>query len=826
MKKRHDLRLQAGFFGLALVFLFISVAVDAWADHRPPSAEAAWSEPQQPLDASLFHRLQPVTITPTFTHTPPPSCGNYVIDAGEQCDPPNGTTCNYTCQSVSTTCGNGIVQSGEQCDPPNGTTCNSACQSIPIVCGNGIVQPGEQCDPPNGTTCNYACQTIQAVCGDYVVQLSEQCDPPNGTTCNSVCQIIALVCGNGIVQSGEQCDPPNRVTCDTACQRIPTVCGNNIVQPGERCDPPDNITCDAQCQRIPVTCGNGIVQSGEQCDPPDDLTCDSQCQAIVCGNSVVQSSEQCDPPDDEICSTTCETIGVWEQREIELADQPENNLTLRGTWENIESQFASGGEYAFSEDETASVTLTFTGEKFRLRYLVYWNFGIFDVYVDGEQLTTIDSYNATGDFMISDKFELDPGLHHLLIKNSGESNPDSKGTFLCLDAIDVLVTDRAEEVVRDYTPTPTPTSSPTITPTPTITPSPTATFTPSPTPVPDQNVALTAERGGLSEIAVAVPPDVLNQTMVLNIVCAYDSTRLSVVGAQWRGQPLRLEDEIALVPEVSFSWTNDLGEPLAEPALLVLSVSPQASGSMGLTCTVTALDSGGQPFVTFAANTTLDIPVPSSHVVITGSVQLEGRSGSSEAVIRVEGPDGVPQMFPVGTQGAFDLEVENMLPGSYRIVAESPGFLALAYQGELKSGDVLRLADGVLLAGDLTGDGVIDIGDVVQFGIEFNPRAASGSVLVADLSGDGVVDVLDLSLIGQNYLMRGALPWAGTAVATPPFPIHTLTPSPEPVQDNAAPDGEPAAGDSSAEQSEEPVTTGEPENLASPGEPSPTARVE
>jgi hypothetical protein len=28
------------------------------------------------------------------------------------------------------------------------------------VCGNGIVEPGETCDPPNGTTCSATCQTI------------------------------------------------------------------------------------------------------------------------------------------------------------------------------------------------------------------------------------------------------------------------------------------------------------------------------------------------------------------------------------------------------------------------------------------------------------------------------------------------------------------------------------------------------------------------------------------------------------------------------------------------------------------------------------------
>ena len=64
-------------------------------------------------------------------------------------------------------CGNGTVEAaaGEQCDPPNGTTCDSTCRTIAVVCGNGIVQAGEQCDPPNGTTCSLTCQTITGTGG-------------------------------------------------------------------------------------------------------------------------------------------------------------------------------------------------------------------------------------------------------------------------------------------------------------------------------------------------------------------------------------------------------------------------------------------------------------------------------------------------------------------------------------------------------------------------------------------------------------------------------------------------------------------------------------
>jgi hypothetical protein len=140
-----------------------------------------------------------------------------LLATGNACAPP-----------VDAVCGNGIVETGEKCDPPDGTTCDESCQAIAPelpVCGNGIVEEGEQCEPPNGITCDESCQTITPdlpVCGNGIVEEGEQCEPPNGTTCDESCQTITTpeppVCGNGIVEEGEDCDPPDGTTCDQSCQ--------------------------------------------------------------------------------------------------------------------------------------------------------------------------------------------------------------------------------------------------------------------------------------------------------------------------------------------------------------------------------------------------------------------------------------------------------------------------------------------------------------------------------------------------------------------------------------------------------------------------------
>jgi hypothetical protein len=153
-------------------------------------------------------------------------CGDGIVEAGEQCDPPrtggDGLQCGPDCHYL--TCGNGVIDPGEQCDPPRSLSgpvsqgypplCTQSCQ-IP-TCGNQVLDPGEQCDPPDGLTCNAQCQTIPTVCGDGIIQPGETCDFTNGQFCLN-CQITA--CGRCFFASlGPQ--NVNSSNTDFACQAL------------------------------------------------------------------------------------------------------------------------------------------------------------------------------------------------------------------------------------------------------------------------------------------------------------------------------------------------------------------------------------------------------------------------------------------------------------------------------------------------------------------------------------------------------------------------------------------------------------------------------
>jgi hypothetical protein len=226
----------------------------------------------------------------------------------------NAGACRLT-GSISLTCtlcGDGIVEAGEDCDPPNLTPdgrilCDETCHFI-AACGNGQLDPGEQCDPPNPGICGNNCQFVAAVCGDGIIQQGEQCDPPHqgpdGLQCGANCQL--LTCGNGVIDPGEQCDPPKSSgtapLCSQTCQ-IPT-CGNGVIDPGETCDPPTASVCDANCQSIPSVCGDDIVEPGEQCDGTPFC---NQCQETACGGCFFAALEVAGLGGEPACSSVSGT---------------------------------------------------------------------------------------------------------------------------------------------------------------------------------------------------------------------------------------------------------------------------------------------------------------------------------------------------------------------------------------------------------------------------------------------------------------------------------------------------------------------------------------
>jgi len=209
------------------------------------------------------------------------TCGDGVVDSGEDCDGsvPSCTELGFDGGAVScsactldtsecSSCGDGVITFDEPCDGANlnGQSCTSfgfdsgtlscdsgcsfntaSCVSIGDSCGNNVIEAGEECDGAdlNGQSCTSrgfdsgnlrctgcafntaSCVSTGPVCGDGIVNGFETCD---GTNVNGVtCADFSATAGT--VRCTSDC-----LDYDSSGCTADTFCGDDIVNGFETCD--------------------------------------------------------------------------------------------------------------------------------------------------------------------------------------------------------------------------------------------------------------------------------------------------------------------------------------------------------------------------------------------------------------------------------------------------------------------------------------------------------------------------------------------------------------------------------------------------------------
>ena len=137
---------------------------------------------------------------------------------------------------------------------------------------------------------------------------------------------------------------------------------------------------------------------------------------------------------------------------------------------------------------------------------------------------------------------------------------------------------------------------------------------------------------------------------------------------------------------------------------------------------------------------------------IVGNVKVEGRAADNQAGHSITGDS-----LSTTTDANGDFIFASVEFGTYTFTADSAGFLAATCADVAHDSGLTILADVVLLAGDINGDGEIDVTDAVAIGSAFGSTTPGE---VADLNVDGIVDILDLILMSVNYGQTSAAnPW-------------------------------------------------------------------
>jgi len=132
----------------------------------------------------------------------------------------------------------------------------------------------------------------------------------------------------------------------------------------------------------------------------------------------------------------------------------------------------------------------------------------------------------------------------------------------------------------------------------------------------------------------------------------------------------------------------------------------------------------------------------SSEGTLTGKVLLEGRTNYSGVQVQVAGGPSTT----TASDGSYSVVVS---PGTHTLTFSHPSYLSKSVSAAAVAGTTVTVPQETLLAGDINGDGVIDILDLVALGSQFG--STSPSPAAADVNGDGVVDIVDIVLVARNF---------------------------------------------------------------------------
>jgi hypothetical protein len=138
---------------------------------------------------------------------------------------------------------------------------------------------------------------------------------------------------------------------------------------------------------------------------------------------------------------------------------------------------------------------------------------------------------------------------------------------------------------------------------------------------------------------------------------------------------------------------------------------------------------------------------------VRGTVRMQGRLDHGSVEIQVQPQSdrgGAALQVATSSRGAFGFAAQ----GTLVVTARKPGYLDAQKTVDVAAGESLDLGTTILYGGEVTGDNLIDIGDLAYLGARFGSNDARG-----DINGDGQVDILDLAMAAANFSMRGPTPW-------------------------------------------------------------------
>jgi hypothetical protein len=157
-----------------------------------------------------------------------------------------------------------------------------------------------------------------------------------------------------------------------------------------------------------------------------------------------------------------------------------------------------------------------------------------------------------------------------------------------------------------------------------------------------------------------------------------------------------------------------------------------------------------------ASLTPTQTPIPTAthqpgYGVVTGHVFLQGRTYAGGTSISL---DGAP-LVTTGSDGNYELH--NIAPGLHRVGVEHISYLCTETDVTVSPDQTIAVGDVTLRAGDVNGDHVVNIFDLVVLASNYSSSPPTDTR--TDLNGDNKVNIFDLVLQGNNWDRRCPTPW-------------------------------------------------------------------
>jgi cysteine-rich repeat protein len=192
------------------------------------------------------------------------SCGNGVVDPGEDCEPAAGSCCDATCH---------FKASGATCTSDGNPCTDDVCTGTSALC----THPNNTASCDDGVFCNGTDTCAAGVCGHagdpctggaecntFCNEATDTCFNAAGTPCSP----DSNVCTNDVCDGAGMCTHPNNsAPCDDGlfCNGVDVCSGGVCTHPGDPCT--GGPECANVCDETNNTCN---VAAGTPCTPAGD----------------------------------------------------------------------------------------------------------------------------------------------------------------------------------------------------------------------------------------------------------------------------------------------------------------------------------------------------------------------------------------------------------------------------------------------------------------------------------------------------------------------------------------------------------------------------